>query len=215
MRLNNFSSFSTISTQMNKLANLHKIKFQSIGNLHIDKFHKNIFQTLITPKEPNLIVTGNITYVNAHLLKFLDYVSFNFDKVFYVPGIMELSNNDLKNTKYTINELLQTLHIVCNKYQNIHFLHNTCYNWTDHDLQVVGSMYWGKVKDARLFLHSPYYSHMYNSNKALITPGVINSLHQQSYNFLLNLDVNTDKVVISHYPMYAENNYDENSLLFS
>ena len=91
MTLNNFSS---ISTQMNKLANLHKIKFQSIGNLHINKFHKNIFQTLVTPTKPNLIVTGNITYVNANLLKFLDYVSFNFDKVFYVPCIMELSNNN-------------------------------------------------------------------------------------------------------------------------
>jgi hypothetical protein len=94
MRLNNFSS---ISTQMNKLANLHKIKFQCISNLYIDKFNKNIFKALITPQQPNLIVTGNITYVNAQLLKFLDYASYNFDKVFYVPGILELSNN---NTKY-------------------------------------------------------------------------------------------------------------------
>ena len=109
---------------------------------------------------------------------------------------------------------MQTLHIVCNKYQNVHFLHNSAYNWTDHDLQVVGSIYWGKVKNGKSFLHSPYYSRMYNGNKALITPGMINRLHQQSYNFLLNLDVNTNKILISHYPMYSENEYDEDGIQY-
>jgi len=109
---------------------------------------------------------------------------------------------------------LQTLHIVCNKYQNVHFIHNSSYNWTDYDLQVVGSMYWGKVYNSKLFLHSLYYTHMYTNNKALITPGVINTLHQQSFNFLLNLDVNTNKILISHYPMYSENNYDQDGIQY-
>jgi hypothetical protein len=55
---------------------------------------------------------------------------------------------------------------------------------------------------------------MYSSNKALITPGAINTLHQQSFNFLLNLDLNTDKILISHYPMYAENKYDDDGIQY-
>jgi len=203
--------FSTISNIINYGTNVNKINVQTIGNLYLNKIEKDTLQTFIKPMGSNLIITGNISHVNTNLVKFLDYASFNFDKVFYVPGIVELSNT---NTKYSIKELLETLQGCCKLYNNIHLLNNSSYYWTDYDLQIVGSIYWGKVKEARLFLDSPYYSNMYEHSKALITPGMINTLHTNSVTYLSTLDINTNKVIISHYPMYTSNEYDEDGIQY-
>ena len=202
--------FSTISNLTNYITNINKINFQTIGNMYLQKIEKDTFHKFTKPREANLIVTGNISHININLVKFLDYTSFNFDKVFYVPGIVELSNT---NTKYTVEELFETLQGCCNMYNNIHLLNNSSYYWTDNDLQIVGSTYWGKVKDARLFLHSPYFTNMY-TNKGLITPSIVNTLHTNSVKYLSTLDINTNKVIISHYPMYTSNEYDEDGIQY-
>jgi len=194
--------FSNILHQIN---NFNNVTFQNIGNLYLRHFSDSTLLQLIKPKKSNLIISGNVSYINNNIFKLLTYASINFEKVFYVPGIMELSN---ENTNYTVDELVETLQICCSKYYNIEVLSNSSYHWTDHDLQIVGSTYWGNVKQAKLFMDSLYYSKMYDKYRKLMTPDMINELHHGSVKYLSNLDLRTNKIVISHYPMYTLNSYD-------
>ena len=78
----------------------------------------------------------------------------------------------------------------------------------DYDLQIVGSTYWGNVKQNKLFMDSQYYSKMYDKYRKLMTPDMINELHTNSVKYLSKLDLRTNKILISHYPMYTTNSYD-------
>jgi hypothetical protein len=198
-KLNYNMRFFTTSTQINN------VTFQNIGNLYLRQFNDSALQQLIKPKKSNLIISGNVSYINNNIFKLLTYASINFEKVFYVPGIMELSN---ENTNYTVDESLETLQICCSKYYNVEVLSNSSYNWTDYDLQIVGSTYWGNVKQNKLFMDSQYYSKMYDKYRKLMTPDMINELHTNSVKYLSKLDLRTNKILISHYPMYTTNSYD-------
>jgi hypothetical protein len=198
-KLNYNMRFFTTSTQINN------VTFQNIGNLYLRQFNDSALQQLIKPKKSNLIISGNISYINNNIFKLLTFASINFEKVFYVPGIMELSN---ENTNYTVDELVETLQICCSKYYNVEVLSNSSYNWTDYDLQIVGSTYWGNVKQNKLFMDSQYYSKMYDKYRKLMTPDMINELHTNSVKYLSKLDLRTNKILISHYPMYTTNSYD-------
>jgi hypothetical protein len=217
MRLNIFlkkqiisnMKFSSISQPFINISRLNKLKFQTIGNLYLNNIEKDTLRSFVKPYAPNLIVTGNVCNID-NLVKFCEHLSFNYDKVFFVPGIMELSNN---NTKYTVNELVQIIELICNRF-NIIPLSNSSYNWTDYDLEIVGSTYWGKVVCAKSFINSISYSNMYGINKDNMSPKTIRMLHEESVKYLSNLNLQTNKLLITHYPIYATNQFDNDGIQY-
>jgi len=208
-QINSNMKFSSISQPFINISQLNKLKIQKIGNLYLNNIEKDTLRVFVKPRAPNLVVTGNVCNIN-NLVKFCEYASFNYDKVFFVPGIMELSNN---NSKYTVDELVQIIELFCNKF-NIISLSNSSYYWNDYDIEVVGSTYWGKVACAKSFINSVSYSNMYDNNKVNMTPKSVRMLHEESVKYLSKLDLQTNKLLITHYPIYATNQYDSNGIQY-
>jgi hypothetical protein len=67
-------------------------RIQFASNLNVHKL-KN-FKGLLNPVAPNLALLGNIGYPESPLTKdFLKFCDTNYERVFWVPGFVELSSN--------------------------------------------------------------------------------------------------------------------------
>ena len=126
-------------------------KFQYISDIHLETHHntsKNIFEKILKPSAPYLVLCGDIGYPGAELYKpFLEYCSKNFERVFYIAGNHEFYN-DTKSIKYlktkqfieksvsedelrrisarfqreTPEDRVKKIREICSKFINIHFL---------------------------------------------------------------------------------------------
>ena len=111
-------------------------RIQYVSNLHLERYEKATFPLLVKPCARYLALAGDIGKPgNIVFESFLQYVSHNWDKVFYVAGTTELS--------YSENKAHRDILTSTNRYPNIHYLHNSRPAIvTKENVAVVGATLW-------------------------------------------------------------------------
>ena len=113
-------------------------RIQYVSDLHIERYEKATFPLLVKPAARYLALAGDIGKPGHFLFEnFLQYVSHNWEKVFYVAGTTELSSS---TSLYQSHRNLMTS---TSRYPNIHYLHHS---WssavTKEDVAIVGATLW-------------------------------------------------------------------------
>lgn len=182
------------------------MKIQYCSDLHLEfKENKNFLtENPIAPSGEILLLAGDI--IPFKLLKqhddFFDFVSANYESVFWVPGNHEYYHYNLKDVKNPLYEIIRhNVFLVNNQiipYKSVNLIFSTLWSFispqNEWDIQRnVSDFSVIKIQGKR------------------ITPAQFNSLHQTDYAFLktaLNTnDSKTNVVVTHHVPTFL--NYPE------
>jgi predicted phosphodiesterase len=132
-------------------------RIQYVSDLHLEFYEKAVFPQLITPNARYLALAGDIGQPGHRVFhSFLDYVSKNWDHVFYVPGNHEYYTKPYTKWKYSrptpFHERHTELRSAVRHYENIHFLdsESPSYYCEDENVAIIGSTLWSNVPDERL-----------------------------------------------------------------
>lgn len=172
------------------------MKIQYCSDLHLE-FEKNnsfILKNPLKIKGEILILAGDIVPILDEflILNFFDYISANFEIVYWIPGNHEFYHNDLQNFKSNSKiKIRKNVFIVNNcaiQYKDINFLFSTL--WT-HISSEKEKIIEERVSDFNLIL---------NGNKK-IKASSVNLIHKESFSFLKNeLALNKPKtIVVTHH----------------
>jgi len=185
---------------------INKMKIQYCSDLHLEfKANKNFLaKNPIQQSGEILLLAGDV--IPFHLLNqhadFFDFVSANYESVFWVPGNHEYYNYDLGNVKNPLYEKIRkNVFLVNNQiipFKNVNLIFSTL--WSSISVQNE----WNVQQSVSDFS-------VIKINGEKITPAHFNSLHQADYAFLktaLNTsDSKTNVVVTHHVPTFL--NYPE------
>lgn len=191
--------------------------FQIASDLHLEfyqsKFSDNdidtdaLFNRIVKPSAPNLILAGDIGYPEERIYsQFLQWVSSKFKRVFIVSG------NHEYYTKKPMSEIDRLIGDICSKYSNVNFLNRYTEpvqfeNWT-----VLGCTLWSDVNaDSYIAIESSMndYIKIYtDKDKPLSAYYMVHKLHLPDLEYLnrqLNMlkDSNRNIMVVTHHlPSY-------------
>lgn len=173
-------------------------RLQYVSDLHLEINQILNYESLVRPIAPYLALVGDIGHIQTNNYKpFFDYVSNEFEKVFYVPGNHEYySNPPTKitpvSTLYQLNYQMKNL---CDSYKNIHYLYRDTYKLDDFNVGIIGAPLW-----------TPYFSsyNIYISNNMTITSDYANYLHQLDITHIDDKcrkfrNTNTKTIVLTHF----------------
>ena len=155
-----------------------------------------------------LILAGDIaSFDTPALLPFLEYVSDKFSNVIYVPGNHEYyceadpSHQSIKS----MNEIDTYLLDICSKFDNVYFLNNSVIEI--NKIKIAGCTLWTPCID----VHQKYAYYQMKDRHYIYTdvsdidipqklkPQDINSLYNESMEFLSNLDDTRIDIVVTHH----------------
>jgi len=174
------------------------MRIQYCSDLHLE-FEKNNSYILKNPLKIEgeiLILAGDIVPLHDEFLiySFFDYISDNFEMVYWVLGNHEFYYNDLKNYKSNSKiKIRENIFVVnnCNiLYKGVNFLFSTLWSKISKENEKIIEQ---RVADFDLIL--------FGGKK--IKAHTVNKLHKSSLNFLeneLNLNKNKTVVVTHHVP---------------
>lgn len=185
--------------------------FQIYSDLHLE-FYKSYPK--IKPKADNLILAGDIFNFSFKLIEdFLEYISKNWNKVFFVFGNHEFYSSNLHFFKIK-NKYINLF----DNYKNIFLLDNTSHI-LDSNTIILGSTFWSKVnfsiKDIINDFRKIKYYDENKERKVNITCEFINNLHLEQKKWLENKLKNLEElsfkniIIISHFPLTQNNTSDK------
>lgn len=165
-------------------------RIQYVSDIHLEFYDKVPFPLLVKPNARYLALAGDIgqpshTNYNA----FFQYVSSNWDRVFYVPGNHEYYNKKpSKAWKYvkpqTMEERDADIRSVVSKYENIHLLtpDSPSVHLDGHNIAIVGSTLWSHIPtelhgDIRGMMND--YTYIAKEGGVPIVEEDINRIHKQ------------------------------------
>ena len=166
------------------------IKF--ISDLHLERkrglvrFHKKQLGG-------NLFLAGDIgSPLRLNFWDFMDYVSSNFENIFYITG-----NHEYWNDKYTIKEIDNIIEDYLLKYSNIQFLNNKktkLYNYN-----ILGSTLWSNSKNNMSYNFQKIY---YKSNIKL-NKEIVNNIYYKNVKWIKNNLHKKPTILLTHHlPSY-------------
>jgi predicted phosphohydrolase len=126
---------------------------QYISDIHLEFYKEIDFTTIVKPVAPYLALAGDIGYPNDPLFnEFIDYVSKNWKKVFYVPGNHEYYNKKPYNKwKYSepsiMSEIDSKLEEIFETFPNVYLLSqgsSSCY-LEEENIAIVGLTLWSSI----------------------------------------------------------------------
>lgn len=173
------------------------MKIQYCSDLHLEfKENKNFLaQNPIQPTGEILILAGDIIpFVLLHRHEdFFDFVSENFEMVYWLPGNHEYYHYDLKNLKKSLYQQIR---------HNVFLVNNQTIPYKNANL--IFTTLWSPISPQNEWAVRQSISDysMIKKHGKDTTPSAINSLHQADFNFLTDaLNTNTDKtnIVITHH----------------
>ncbi len=182
------------------------MKIQYCSDLHLEFRENKIFldKNPIQPVGEILLLAGDIipfTLMEKHN-DFFDFVSANFESVFWIPGNHEYYHFDLGDIKNPLYEKIR---------KNVFLVNNQIIPYKS--LNLIFSTLWSAISSQHEWVVQQSvsdFSVIKMQNKKL-TPAVFNTLHQTDYAFLktaLNTnDSKTNVVVTHHVPTFL--NYPE------
>lgn len=184
------------------------MKFQLVSDIHLEYLEDDEgveldFGAIIEPNAPILVMAGDIATFECPILPaFLNWVSTNFDYVFWILG-----NHEFYNTKRaSMSDVKTKLKSLCPK--NVRILDND--SVVIHDVLFIGSTLWSHVPDEhvdKVYRTVSDYRYIYSDCKVdeknlCISVQDTNRIHAQSVAFIRNtLKQNKGKyaVVITHH----------------
>lgn len=132
-------------------------RIQYVSDLHLEFYEKAVFPQLVTPNARYLALAGDIGQPGSRVFhSFLDYVSKNWERVFYVPGNHEYYTKPYQKWKYErptpFHERHVELRSAVEHHTNIHLLDSASpsYFCSEENVAIVGSTLWSHVPDERL-----------------------------------------------------------------
>lgn len=153
---------------MKPLKSLFRIQYAS--DLHLEHYDKYAFPLIVRPNARYLALAGDIgTPGTAIYTSFMNYVSSNWDRVFYVAGNREYYQPHKRNwqisTPRTFDETHEEIQNTVSKYKNISFLdHNRpSVHLTNENVTIIGSTLWSKIHEHHSSVSQatvPDYSHI-------------------------------------------------------
>jgi predicted phosphodiesterase len=117
--------------------------FQVCSDLHLEFHHKVTLKHFVKHSARHLIIAGDLGSPHRNFqtyLSFLQQASKKFEKVFIISGNHSCYNSTLEGTKRTIEM------IVAN-FSNVYFLNNSCYEFENDPVVLIGTTLWSKVLD--------------------------------------------------------------------
>ena len=177
--------------------NLFRLQYAS--DLHLEINLIKDFTKIVKPIAPFLALVGDIGHISTPSYKpFFDYVSNEFEQVYYVPGNHEYysppknNKSDQFQTLYQLNHQMKNL---CDSYKNIHYLYRNSVKLNEFNVGIIGSPLW-----------TPYFS----SKQIFVGPNI--HLHPEYANHLHQLDItyiddrcrkfkntNTKTIILTHF----------------
>jgi predicted MPP superfamily phosphohydrolase len=168
------------------------MKFQYISDIHLE--HGN--RVKIPKIADNLILAGDIGDPSEDIYSsFLKELSHTFEHIFIICGNHEYysKKRSMQKTEYIIREL-------CNNYDNIHFLQNEVFHFSDTDVSIFGTTLWTYIKKCQSWI----IKNMISDYRCIpnFTIDLNNKLHFESvqkFNELVVTNSNRKWVVICHH----------------
>lgn len=166
-------------------------RIQYVSDIHLEFYDKVPFPLLVKPNARYLALAGDIgqpshTNYNA----FFQYVSSNWDRVFYVPGNHEYYNKHLsKKWKYvkpqTMKERDADIREVVSQYSNVHLLSpetGPSFHLEKENVAIVGSTLWSHIPtelhgDIRYRMND--YNYIAKEGGVPIIESDVNTLHHE------------------------------------
>lgn len=173
------------------------MKIQYCSDLHLEfRENKNFLaKNPIKPSGEILLLAGDIipfAQIDSHN-DFFDFVSDNFEMVFWVPGNHEYYHYDLDDVKSPLYEKIR---------KNVFLANNQIIPYKGFNL--ILSTMWSSISPQNEWVVQQSVSDFFliNSQGKKITPAIFNSLHQTDYTFLKNALNTTDSkinIVVTHH----------------
>ena len=139
-QLKKFSQFKTCGLNLFEKYNKKIFDCQFGSDFHLD-MNNGKFDVINV--SDNFIIAGNVgNPFSTQFENFFSYISKKFKNIFFVAGNHDLHDYGIFNqTLYDVN--VQQIIKICNKFPNVHFLNNDCY---DHnDVIIVGTPLWTQL----------------------------------------------------------------------
>jgi predicted MPP superfamily phosphohydrolase len=175
------------------------MKIQIFSDLHLE-FYKTFPQ--IKPLCDYLFLAGDIGKMQCENFKmFLQYVSSNWKKVFYVLG-----NHEFYNKRKTHSKLIYEYKLICAKYDNVYLLDRDIIELEDYI--VMGCTMWTSVdytvsttlNDFNQIMMYKYTD--YGKRKACIDIEYRDMLHECDKTWILeNYDPYKKTILLTHFPV--------------
>ena len=124
-------------------------RIQYVSDLHLEFYDKLAFPLLVKPAARYLVLAGDIGQPSHPLFRsFMEYVSGNWDRVFYVAGNHEYYNMK-KERRQTMSGVQDAIHNVIYPYKNVHFLHpsNPHVYMSEQNVAIIGTTLWTHISD--------------------------------------------------------------------
>lgn len=162
-------------------------RIQYVSDLHLELYNRlPEFQTFLKPSAPYLALAGDIGHP-VHLRSFFDWISPQWERIFYVAGNHEYYNLHTNgfNKKITVEERKKELDDICNSYSNIHFLHpfSPSYYLERENIAVVGSTLWSSPSPLEDSSRMNDYHCIYTKD-GILTPSQVQVFHTHEKNVL-------------------------------
>ncbi len=187
------------------------MKIQIVSDIHLEHLDSDEFHLLIDPSAPVLVMSGDISTFDCVLLpSFLDYISKNFVKVFWILGNHEYYNNK----GFSMHFIKDKLCDMCPN--NITVLDNETYIIEDYVF--IGSTLWSKICDKNKEIIEKSlndFRHIFKDHTVNITSDDFNEMHNNCINFIdSSLNRFSDKkiIIITHYPPLCDKTISEEYL---
>ena len=177
--------------------NLFRLQYAS--DLHLESNRINDFSQLIKPIAPFLALVGDIGHITSPTYKpFFDYISNEFEQVYYVPGNHEYYNPTKKHktdenvTMYQLNHQMKNF---CDSYKNVHYLYRNSIKLNDFNVGIIGSPLW-----------TPYFSSkkIFVSKDKTLDSDYANYLHQLDITYIDDRcrklrNTNSKIIILTHF----------------
>jgi predicted phosphodiesterase len=184
-------------------------RIQYVSDLHLEFYDKAVFPLLVKPTARFLALAGDIGKPHNHIFKsFLEYVSTQWDHVFYVAG-----NHEYYTHHESISEIQDTIKSAVAPYKNIHYLSksNPSFYFPEENVAILGTTLWTHIpdemqKEAKYGMND--FKLISQTKDARLTPSAVSDMHRDEYK-LLETQINywgardANVVVITHHmPSY-------------
>jgi hypothetical protein len=128
-------------------------RIQYVSDLHLEFYEKIAFPLLVKPISKYLALAGSIGHPNTPVWNsFFQYVSSNWEHVFYVTGNHEYYNKEKRRWKYITPQTFSKRHndiaASLSQWSNVHLLDTyKPYFLTKDNVAIVGNTLWSHIPD--------------------------------------------------------------------
>lgn len=162
------------------------MNIQIISDIHLEFYDDPKMADFVQPSAPNLLICGDfgIPYLDSYE-KLIAECSDNFKNIFLITGNHEYYQHKNDNP-LTMGETDTKIELIVQKYPNVHFLNNRCYELNDEYI-ILGSTLWSYVPRRNIYDALDYikdYEQIYYAYDKHIDPKYINKVHEQNVKWL-------------------------------